>query len=161
MDKSKCGYEGSVALTCHSDRPDKTRTLYLLVRSGSWLTRIPVIRSIDRDMGMSEYLITEPVHEDIRYFSWKEANFYHSPCEATGLTVLQSFSINLSIIFIFTIKLYLHLKCVLKRNWIIWNWTVFDIETLPTLNWIVIYNCLNKLNSLKEICLSQLNYTYI
>ena len=26
--------------------------------------------------------------------------------------------------------------------------TVFDIESVLTLNWIVIYNCLNKLNSL-------------
>ena len=24
-------------------------------------------------------------------------------------------------------------------NWIVWNGTVFDIETLLTLNWIVIY----------------------
>ena len=32
-------------------------------------------------------------------------------------------------------------------NWMIWNWTVFDIETVLTLNWIVICNCLN---SLKE-----------
>ena len=42
-------------------------------------------------------------------------------------------------------------------NWIIWNWTVFDIETVLTLNWIVIYNCLNKLNSLKYKCFWQLN----
>ena len=25
-------------------------------------------------------------------------------------------------------------------NWIIWNWIVFDIETVLTLNWIVMYN---------------------
>ena len=43
----------------------------------------------------------------------------------------------------------LHLNCVHMLNWIIWNWTVFDIETVLTLNWIVIYNYLNKLNSLK------------
>ena len=24
-------------------------------------------------------------------------------------------------------------------KWIIWNWTVFDIETVLTLNWIDIY----------------------
>ena len=30
-------------------------------------------------------------------------------------------------------------------NWIIWNWTVFDIKTVLTLNWIIIYNCLNSL----------------
>ena len=34
-------------------------------------------------------------------------------------------------------KLYLHLNCVLMLNWIAWNGTVFDIETLLTLNWIV------------------------
>ena len=39
-------------------------------------------------------------------------------------------------------------------NWIILNWTVFDIETVLTLNWIVIYNCLN---SLKWKCFWQLN----
>ena len=27
-----------------------------------------------------------------------------------------------------TIKLYLHLNCVLMLNWIVWNRTVFDIE---------------------------------
>ena len=30
-------------------------------------------------------------------------------------------------------------------NWIVWNGTVFDFETVLTLNWIVIYNCLNSL----------------
>ena len=47
-------------------------------------------------------------------------------------------------------------------NWIVWNWTVFDIETALTLNWIVIYNCLNSLRwkcfwQLK--CLLMLNWT--
>ena len=39
-------------------------------------------------------------------------------------------------------------------NWIVLNWTVFDIETVLTLNWIVIYNYLN---SLKLKCFWQLN----
>ena len=46
-------------------------------------------------------------------------------------------------------------------NWIIWNWTVFDIETLLTLNWIVKYNCLNSLKFKKKIhlnCLLTLNW---
>ena len=34
-------------------------------------------------------------------------------------------------------KLYLHLKCVLIPNWIVWNETIFDIETVPTQNLIV------------------------
>ena len=34
-------------------------------------------------------------------------------------------------------------------NWIVEIWTVYDIETILTQNWIVIYNGLNKLNSLK------------
>ena len=38
-----------------------------------------------------------------------------------------------------TIKLYLHLTCVLMPNWIVWNENVFDIETVLTINWIVIY----------------------
>ena len=65
----------------------------------------------------------------------------------------------LEIQLFFTIKLYLHLNCVLILNWIIWNWTVFDIETVLTLNWIVIYNCLNKLNCLKEKCFWQIVYS--
>ena len=28
-------------------------------------------------------------------------------------------------------------------NWIVWNWTVFDIETVLTLNGIVMYNRIN------------------
>ena len=42
-------------------------------------------------------------------------------------------------------------------NWIVRNWTVFDIETVLTQNWIVIYrtvltfNCvLRKLNELEQ-----------
>ena len=38
-------------------------------------------------------------------------------------------------------------------NWNVLNWTVFDIETVLTLNWIVIYNYLNKLNILKQMFL--------
>ena len=36
-----------------------------------------------------------------------------------------------------TIKLYLHLNSMLMLNWIVWNGTVFDIENVLTLNWIV------------------------
>ena len=36
-----------------------------------------------------------------------------------------------------TLKQYLHLNCVLMLNWIVWNGTVFDIETVLMLNWIV------------------------
>ena len=49
-----------------------------------------------------------------------------------------------------TIKMYLHLNCMLMLNWIVWNGTVFDFETLLILNWIVIYrtvlifNCVYK-----------------
>ena len=39
----------------------------------------------------------------------------------------------------FTIKLYLHLNCVFMLNWIVWNRTIFDIETVLTVNWIDIY----------------------
>ena len=31
----------------------------------------------------------------------------------------------------------IEVNCVLMLNWIVWNGTVFDIETLLTLNWIV------------------------
>ena len=43
----------------------------------------------------------------------------------------------LEIEMFFIIKLYLHLNCVIMLNWIVWNGTVFDIETLLTQNWIV------------------------
>ena len=43
---------------------------------------------------------------------------------------------------------------MLMLNWIIWNWTVFDIETVLSLNWFVTYNCLN---SFKYKCFWQLN----
>ena len=36
-------------------------------------------------------------------------------------------------------KLYLYLNCMLMLNWTVGNGTVFDIETVLTLNWIVIY----------------------
>ena len=36
-----------------------------------------------------------------------------------------------------TIKLYLDLNRVLILNLIIWNRTIFDVETVLTLNWIV------------------------
>ena len=39
-------------------------------------------------------------------------------------------------------------------NGIVWNWTVFDIDNILTLNWIVIYKCLNRL---KYKCFWQLN----
>ena len=37
----------------------------------------------------------------------------------------------------FTIKPYLQLNYEHMLNWIIWNGTVFDFETVFTLNWIV------------------------
>ena len=49
-------------------------------------------------------------------------------------------------------------------NWIVWNWTIFDIETVLTLAWIVIYNCLNslKLNCLWQLnCVLMLNWTVL
>ena len=45
-----------------------------LVRSKPWFTTIPAIQS--RDIGMSEFLIRQIVHEDIRYFSYKMRKFH-------------------------------------------------------------------------------------
>ena len=39
-------------------------------------------------------------------------------------------------------------------NWIVLDWTIFDIETVLILNRIIIYNCLN---NLKSKCFWQLN----
>ena len=36
-----------------------------------------------------------------------------------------------------TIKLYLQLNSILMLNWLVLDGTVFDIETVLTLNWIV------------------------
>ena len=52
----------------------------------------------------------------------------------------------------FTIKLYLHLNCVLILNWIVWNWTVSDIETVLKLNWIVIYRTVLTFYCINKIC---------
>ena len=54
-----------------------------------------------------------------------------------------------------TIKLYLNLNCMLMLNWIIWNGTVFDIETVLILNWFVLYKTVLTFNCVNKI------YTYI
>ena len=46
---------------------------------------------------------------------------------------------HLEIEMFLTIKLYLNLNCVFMLHWIVWKGTVFDTETILTLNWIVIY----------------------
>ena len=50
------------------------------------------------------------------------------------------------------IKLYLHLNSVLMLDWIVWNWTLFDIETVLTLNWIVIYKTFLTFYGVNKIC---------
>ena len=35
-------------------------------------------------------------------------------------------------------------------NWTVWNITVFDIETVLTLNWIVIYKTISLLTMCKQ-----------
>ena len=37
-------------------------------------------------------------------------------------------------------------------NWIVWNGTVFDIETVLTPNWIVIYRTVLTFNCVNQIC---------
>ena len=44
-------------------------------------------------------------------------------------------------------------------NWIMWNWTAFDIETLLTLNWFVYYRTVLTLTVCKKnmyLCLTEL-----
>ena len=36
-------------------------------------------------------------------------------------------------------------------NWIVWNWTVFDIETVLILNWIVVYRTVLTFYCVKKI----------
>ena len=57
--------------------------------------------------------------------------------------------------------LYLHLNCALILKWIVWNWTVFDIETVLSLNWIVIYRTVLTFYFVNKICThTKLNYLY-
>ena len=44
------------------------------------------------------------------------------------------------------LRLYLHLNCVFMLNWIVSNGTVFDIETVFTLNGIVWYRTVLNFN---------------
>ena len=37
------------------------------------------------------------------------------------------------------------------QKWIVWNWTDFDIETVLTLNWIVIYRTVLRFYCVKKI----------
>ena len=46
----------------------------------------------------------------------------------------------------FEIELFWHLNCALMLNWILRNRTVFDIETVLTLNWIVCYRSISTFN---------------
>ena len=52
-----------------------------------------------------------------------------------------------------TIKMYLHWNCMLMPNWIIWNETAFDIETVLTLDWIVIYRTVLTFNCVNKTCI--------
>ena len=36
-----------------------------------------------------------------------------------------------------TMRLYLHVNCIILLSWIVLNGTVFDIQTVLTLNWNV------------------------
>ena len=54
----------------------------------------------------------------------------------------------------------IELSCILKLNWIVWNRTVFDIETLLMLNWIILnrtvltFNCVQTKTILTLNCLN-------
>ena len=43
-------------------------------------------------------------------------------------------------------------------NWIVWNGTVFDIETVLTLNWIVIYRTVLTFNFVQRKSILVLNW---
>ena len=54
--------------------------------------------NIARDMGVFKFLIRQVVHEDIHYFSWERADFYHRPLWTRGKMTLHCFSKNQSIL---------------------------------------------------------------
>ena len=73
FDESNGDYEGTAARKPHSDRSDKKRTPEFVAAIQAIIDKNPSqsIRSIARNMGVSEFLIRQVVHENIRYFSYK------------------------------------------------------------------------------------------
>ena len=73
LDDSNGDYEGKVAQKYHSDRSDEKRTTKFIGEIQVIIDNNPSmsIRSIDRHMGVSESLIRQLVHEDIRYAAQK------------------------------------------------------------------------------------------
>ena len=70
-DATDVDYEGTSAKKLHFDRSGKKRSPEYLgeiqILTDKDITKL--IRSITRDMGVSEFLIGQVVHEDTRYFS--------------------------------------------------------------------------------------------
>lgn len=73
FDESNGDYEGAAARKTHSARSDKKRTPEFVGEIQAMIDNDPSksMRSIARDTGVSEFLIRQTVHEDIRYFSYK------------------------------------------------------------------------------------------
>ena len=73
LDGSNGDYEGTAAQKPHSDHSDKKRTSKFVGDIQAMIDNNPngSVRSIARDMGVSEFLIRQVVHEDICYFSYK------------------------------------------------------------------------------------------
>ena len=63
-------YEGTTARKLHSGRSDKKRTPDFVGETQIMIhyNHCKSIRSLDWDVGVSEFLIKLVVHEDIRYF---------------------------------------------------------------------------------------------
>ena len=76
-------YEGIAAWKPHSDHFDKKRTPEFVCEILTMIDSDPgnSIRSLARDMGVSEFLIRQLVHEDICYFLHKmrKSHFFHMP----------------------------------------------------------------------------------
>ena len=73
MDESSGDYKGTAAQKPLSDCSDKKRTLKFVCVVQARIVNDPSksIKSIARNIRISEFLIKQVVHEDIQYFSYK------------------------------------------------------------------------------------------
>ena len=84
----------------HSNRSDKNSTPEFVREILATIDNDPCksIKCIASDMGVSEFLIKQVVHEDIQYFPWARTNFYFRSWGTREKISLRSLSPNSNIL---------------------------------------------------------------
>ena len=117
LNKSNGDYKGTAAQKLPSNRSDKKRIPKFIGEILVMIHNDPnkSIRSIAKDMRISEFLISQIVHEEIQYFSnqMREGRFYFRPWKTRGKTPLLSVWTNSSI----PPNAEPYIKCLLKGIW--------------------------------------------